>query len=331
MRLDRALEGCRSILVTSHDNPDPDAIVSALLLRKILRVRYNLDVTLGYGGVIGRADNVALVEYAKTEFLRHDRKGSGSHDCIALVDAQPGTGNHRFTVADDVRAVFDHHKIRPQTRRVPFYDIRTQLGATTSVLFQYWRALDIDVTKRYATLISYALRAETGELGREASNTDRDLYRELQALADLRLLASISQAKVGREYFAAVHNGIEGSVIYGRVLVTKLGKLAYPDVVAQSADYFLKFKDADYSFAIGSYEDRILFSVRSDKPNAHLGRLARTIVEGLGTAGGHGLSAGGQVPVDGAGDSKVAQLERRVIRRLLDQLGQTGKRPRKLL
>ena len=126
------------------------------------------------------------------------------------------------------------------------------------------------------------MRAETGEFVREASGVDRDLYRELHAAADLKVLASISQAKVGRDYFAAVHDGIERSIIYGRVIVTNLGKLVYPDVVAQSADYFLRYEDADYSFAIGRYEDRVLFSVRSDKPEARLGRLARTIVEGLG-------------------------------------------------
>lgn len=318
-------------MITSHDNPDPDAIASALVLKKLITSRYRASVTLGYGGVIGRAENSALVEYARADFRPHDRIRIGSYDTIALVDTQPGTGNHPFTSEDNVRVVFDHHRLRPETRRVAFYDVRTHIGATATMLHQYAQAIGVHLTKRYATIMTYALRTETADMGRKASEIDRDAYRELYPMTDLRALAAIGNPKVGRDYFAAVHDGIENTIVYGPVIITRLGRLVYPDIVAQTADYFLKYREAAYSFAIGRYRSALLFSIRSDDPRARMGRIARGLVVGLGTAGGHGSTAGGQVGVGGMDSVTVKRVQDRIILRFLRALGQSRQRGAKLV
>ena len=42
-------------LVLTHDNPDPDAFASALLLGRVIRTAFKQNVTLAYGGIVGRA------------------------------------------------------------------------------------------------------------------------------------------------------------------------------------------------------------------------------------------------------------------------------------
>jgi nanoRNase/pAp phosphatase (c-di-AMP/oligoRNAs hydrolase) len=218
--------------------------------------------------------------------------------------------------------------LRNQTRGTAFYDVRTHLGATTTLLYQYWKARGMRVTRRYATVMFYALRSETQDMGREASALDRETYKELYAATDLGALALIGNAKVDRSYFATVARGIEQTKLYGTLLVTELGELPYPDVVAQIAEYFLKLKEASYTAAIGVYRQNVLFSLRGDDPSARLGKVARAIVEGLGTAGGHGSSAGGQVDVQ---KKDVDHIQRTILGRLLVALGQKGKRGRKLV
>lgn len=330
-RLDRVLRDSKKILITSHDNPDPDAIASALVLKKLITSRYDSFVALGYGGVIGRAENNALVEYAKSDFRPHARMRIASFDAIALVDTQPGTGNHPFTSEDNVRLVFDHHRLRPETRRVPFHDVRTHIGATATIVYQYAQAMGIHLTRRHATILTYALRTETADMGSKASDADRETYRNLYPMTDLRALASIGNPKVGRDYFAAVHDGIENTTVYGPVIITRLGSLAYPDIVAQTADYFLKYREAAYSFAIGRYRNALLFSIRSDDTRARMGRVARDLVVGLGTAGGHGSTAGGQVDVSGLTADAVRSLQDRIVVRFLRAMGQGRQRGTKLV
>lgn len=321
----------RRVLVTSHNNPDPDAIASSLLLKLLLTRKAKSTVSLAYGGVIGRAENVALLDYTGAQFQRLSRVDLDSFDCIALVDAQPGTGNNIFDSARDIGIVFDHHRVRSQTRVVPFHDIRTPVGATTTLLYMYACAARLRITKRLATTILYALRTETSDMGREASKADRETYKLCYAAADLRALARILHAKVGRGYFEAVQKGIESSTLYGSLLVTRLGDMPYPDVAAEIAEYFLKYDRAAHTLAIGRYGGEVLFSMRAEDPKAHIGGIAHAMVGGLGSAGGHGTSAGGQIPVTGKSEDDILAVERSLVRRLLRALRIVGRRRRRLV
>ena len=53
--------GTGTCLILTHDNPDPDALAAAIGLRDLLTVETGLNLTLGYGGTIGRAENRVLV------------------------------------------------------------------------------------------------------------------------------------------------------------------------------------------------------------------------------------------------------------------------------
>ena len=50
-------------LVLTHDNPDPDALASAILLSTVLRRAFKQRATAAYGGIVGRAENRAMRTY----------------------------------------------------------------------------------------------------------------------------------------------------------------------------------------------------------------------------------------------------------------------------
>jgi nanoRNase/pAp phosphatase (c-di-AMP/oligoRNAs hydrolase) len=292
---------------------------------------FSLPVTVCYRGVIGRAENKTLVEYAGAGLVPFRRLDIGQFDTVALVDAQPGTGNHPFREAEKVRIVLDHHPLKPETRRVPFFDVREHLGATTTLLYLYVRASGVEITRRTATAMLYALRSETADLGREASAVDLRLFKELYALADLRALSKIVGAKVGKGYFEVIHRSIDNAEVYGPLIVARVGHLPYPDAAAEIAEYFLKYQEVTNAFAIGEYGGEIFMSMRSDDPGARLEETARRIIDGFGTAGGHGCSAGGQIPVCDEDRDCVADIEKAVIDRLLKEFGLENERSRKLV
>jgi len=87
---------------------------------------------------------------------------------------------------------------------VPWRDIRPELGATSTIIVEYLRALSVPLDTPLATALFYALRAETRDLGREATHAERVAYLFLFPLVDFHLLSRISQPKVPREHFAAL-------------------------------------------------------------------------------------------------------------------------------
>jgi nanoRNase/pAp phosphatase (c-di-AMP/oligoRNAs hydrolase) len=227
------------LLIASHNNPDPDSIVSAFLLKELIASISDLAVTVTYSGVIGRAENEALLNYSGVSLPLLRSLDLDRFDAIALVDTQPGTGNvdtqpgtgnNPFEDPTQVNFVFDHHRLTSETKSVAFHDVREYLGTTTTLLSLYWRAAGIALTRRYATLMFYALRSETADLGREASDVDRRLYKEIFNLTDLHAISRIVNAKVGLDYFSSVHQAIEQARVYGNLIVTSLATLPYPDV-----------------------------------------------------------------------------------------------------
>ena len=95
--LDRALAalaGRRSLLIYTHDNPDPDALAAALGLQRLAETELGVVATLTYGGIVGRAQNRAMVENLKMPLTPVERIDLGQFDTIALVDSQPETGNN---------------------------------------------------------------------------------------------------------------------------------------------------------------------------------------------------------------------------------------------
>ena len=94
-RLVRALDGAGSILIMPHNDPDPDAIAASVALGHLLVERLGVSVDIAYGGIIGRAENKALVRYLGDPLRRlptdPDMRGSAP---VALVDTQPGSGNN---------------------------------------------------------------------------------------------------------------------------------------------------------------------------------------------------------------------------------------------
>src|SRR5262245_51839217 len=83
-------------LVLTHDNPDPDALASALILTRVLRSAFRQKVTTAYGGIVGRAENREIVKSLGLR-LSHVRNLSFKrYQHFALVDTQPRSGNNQL-------------------------------------------------------------------------------------------------------------------------------------------------------------------------------------------------------------------------------------------
>jgi len=322
--LDRALAGLagrRSLLIFTHDNPDPDALAAALGLQRLAEHELNLSATLTYGGIVGRAQNRAMVENLKMPLTPVERIDLSQFDTIALVDSQPETGNNSLPHGHRIDMVIDHHPLRPGSARAAWCDIRPDLGATSTIVFEYLRQRAVPIDAPLATAFFFALRTETRDLGRESTEAERRAYLALVPLVDHNLLYRMTHPKVPRAHFAALDRALRSALVFGDLVAVNLGALGYPDLVAEIADLLLSYEGARFVLCMGQYEENPYLSLRTEADNARAGSVMRQVVGNDGAAGGHGTMAGARLFARVASEAELAVSFKEIVQRLLAALG----------
>ena len=119
-----------------------------------------------------------------------------------------------------------------------------------------------------------------------------------------------------REYFERLVATLRAARIYDHLLVSYVGAMSYPDLVAEMADLLLRLEGIRWVLCMGVHDDTLILSVRTRLVHGAAG-LIRHIVGPQGTAGGHGALAGGQIPLNGAAPGPLA---RKVVQRALYHL-----------
>ncbi len=327
----KAVKGKRAPLVLTHDNPDPDSIAAAVALAHLFERRLGMEPRVGYGGIIGRAENIALVKVLHLPVWPISQIVFDEHDLVALVDTQPSVGNHSLPprIAPDV--VIDHHPLREETLAVQFADVGGDYGATSTMLVEYLRAARIEPSPEVATALFYGIKADTRDLGRETTASDVDSYLWLFPRSEKILLARVEHPELPSQYFRLYHKAIERAKVFGTAIVTDLGEVYSPDMVAEVAERMMFLEGMKWSLAHATYRSQLYFSLRTNDRRMNAGRLIRDILEDRsGSAGGHGSMAGARLPLTGNRAQRNA-VKREIVGKFLRGFGVENERPVPLL
>jgi nanoRNase/pAp phosphatase (c-di-AMP/oligoRNAs hydrolase) len=311
------IRGEESMLIYMHDNPDPDALAAAVGLKRLVEQEAGLQATLALGGIVGRAENRAMVDVLKIPLTPIEELTPANFDVLAIVDSQPGTGNNSLPADRPVDVVIDHHPLRAESASAPWCDIRPELGATSTIVLQYLRERHVALDSSIATGLFYALRTETRDLGRESTEAERTGYLHLISLVDHQLLFRISHPKVSREHFAALDRALRSAQVFGDLVAVNLGQLSYPDLVAEIADLLLSFERARFVLCGGRFGSKVFLSLRTDASEGRAGTLIRQLIDSQGAAGGHGTMAGGRLYAPATTDAELQTAFDAVVRRFL--------------
>jgi nanoRNase/pAp phosphatase (c-di-AMP/oligoRNAs hydrolase) len=313
----KAVGGLSHMLILPHNDPDPDAIASAIALRHLLAERSNVEARIAYQGIIGRAENKALVRYLGHPLRRYKDSDLQRADAVALIDTQPGAGNNPLPLGRSPTIVFDHHPWREETAAAACADVRSDVGATSTILTEYLKATGIEPTPRLATALFYGIKTDTMGLGRGASPADAAAYFYLQPRIDVDALVEIERAQVPAEYFRSFDIALRAARVYHNVVIAYIGQMDYPDLAAEMADILLRLEGIRWAICMGAYQGELVLSVRTRGRRGGAGRLAQNMVENRGTAGGHGAMAAGHLPLAGEDPEQVAEhLSQRTLQYL---------------
>ncbi|MBW1990281.1 MAG: DHH family phosphoesterase [Deltaproteobacteria bacterium] len=307
-----------SALIVTHDFPDPDCLASAAGLTHLLTFWGVRQCVTSYGGFVGRAENRAMVKLlglSAAPILLVDFK---SFDRIMVVDAIPGGTNLSLPPGAPVDAVMDHHQRIPPEDAPYFWDVRPEMGATSTLVTTYLKKAHCPIPSKLATALFYGIKTDTGDMGTEVSSQDKECYKFLFDLMDHKLLASIEHPQRDPEFFLTLYRALTSMQVMGRVGHVFLGEMNTPDYTAEMADLFHSLQSVEWTLCSGVYKDALFFSIRC-KDDGTAGQVAAGIGEAAGgSGGGHSKIGAGKVPLKGRTPAEARDALKKSLKNLLD-------------
>jgi len=321
----------RRVIVVSHVNPDPDSLASMLGIKALLEsCQPGKPVTLTVDGMIARSENRAMVDLIPISLVPVQSVDPDSQTAVIMVDTQPYTGR-RFSEAAMPHVVIDHHETGGVLNGVLFSDIRTHLGATSTMVTGYLLEQRVVASPQLASALLYGIESETTGYPREASSLDDGALIWLFPRADKDLLAQIRNPKLPQSHFATFQNALANAFQYNDLIISWCGTVTQPDIIAEIADFFIRFDQVNWALAIGVFDDRLKLSLRAGQLNGRAGETLFTVLDGLGNAGGHDRRAGGAITLTDHTPESIENLLRTIRHRLLGQLHIDEQQGRRLL
>jgi nanoRNase/pAp phosphatase (c-di-AMP/oligoRNAs hydrolase) len=278
-----------------HDNPDPDAIASAVALARLAET-FGLEAEVCYYGEISHQENRALVNRLGYDLRRLEADAIPPYGGIALVDnSVPGVNNQLPTDAD-VDVVVDHHPTEREVRG-RYVDVRPEVGATGTLLTGYYRQFGIDPTPEVATGLLFGIHVDTRAFTREATPADFEAAASLLPHVDRDAVAQIESSSVSSDTFDTIASAIDQRVVEGTALVSCVGGISDRDTLAQAADHLLGMEGVDTTLVCGFRDGTVYLSARTRGTDIDLGATLREAFGDIGSAGGHADMAGAQIPL----------------------------------
>ncbi|WP_224337094.1 DHH family phosphoesterase [Haloprofundus halobius] len=290
----RELDG--PLAVVTHDNPDPDAIASAIALCRIAGF-VGVDADACYFGEISHQENRALVNLLDLSMRNVESPAElDPYAGIALVDhSRPGVndGLDPDTVVD---IVIDHHPPRAPVE-ARFVDLRDEVGATSTLLADYLERLGRELDRTVATALLYGIRVDTKDFTREVSQTDFEATAYLLERVDVSVLERVETPSMSADVFETIARAIRNREIRGGALASCVGEVNDRDALAQAAERLLDMEGVQVSLVYGYKDGTVYVSGRARGADVDLGETLRDALGQIGSAGGHADMAGAQLPL----------------------------------
>jgi nanoRNase/pAp phosphatase (c-di-AMP/oligoRNAs hydrolase) len=212
-------------------------------------------------------------------------------DRYIIVDGCKGNENVTDLPGEEI-AVVDHHAVaRPDD--VPFLDIRSDVGASSSIVYSYYRDLGIGVPENAATALLIGLNIDTATMTRGVASLDLEAFSALYLAANTEQVYKTIRNNIKTDDLSYYKYAIENLQIYNRFAFCYFPQGCNQNLLGIMGDFFLELAEVDF-VALVAYNDGTLnFSVRSEKKNWDASVIIKRVLKELGAGGGHMQMAGG--------------------------------------
>lgn len=278
-------------------DPDPDAIASALAVKRLLWHKVQSS-TIGIIRSIRRLNNLTMVRLLRLPLVPFPKDSLNQFNKFVLVDGQPCHNDLFRQIPYSV--VIDHHPVNPDANTpMPTYvDIREEYGSTSTILTEYLKAAAIKPSLTLSTTLLYGIKTDTRNFERHTIVEDIETFRYLFPLADHNVLRKIEISDLSLRDLKYFHKAFERKHVVKDRIFAHLDEVPTADILVEIAEFLLKIHDIFWSIVSGIFEGNLIVVVRNDGYRKDAGKIMRKAFGGIGCAGGHQAMARAEIPVD---------------------------------
>jgi len=288
------------VLIVCHDNPDPDALASAMAMKHLCE-SIGHDATIIHGGMIEHQQNQAMVKLLDLDVRRlildwEVEDLLKESDLVICVDFSHPGANNILPESCVPHIVIDHHtsEIRPAGDVIL---VRSEFAATSSLIASILMNSETELTREVATALAFGIRTDTLGFTRSFNAVDLRALSWLGAWIDWDLMRSFESPPRSQEVLAIFRQALTDATLDNGLMLAPITQMTDRDALSQVADFLLPTEDVDVVIAYGTRMGKVILSARSTNDSIHIGRILSQTFE-KGRAGGHKSLAGGQIPFD---------------------------------
>jgi len=292
-----------NVLIVCHDNPDPDALASALAIKHLCE-SIGHEPTIVHGGMIEHQQNRAMVKLLEMDVRRiildwEVEDILTDSDLVICVDFSHPGANNILPPTCVPHIVIDHHT--SDTR--PAGDVilvRSEFAATSSLVASILMNSGIEINRNVATALAFGIRTDTLGFTRSFNAVDLRALSWLGAWIDWELMRSFESPPRSQEVLSIFKQALTDATLENGLMLAPVTQMTDRDALSQVADFLLPTEGVDVVITYGVRISKIILSARSTKDSIHIGRILSNTFE-KGRAGGHKSLAGGQIPFEEIG------------------------------
>jgi nanoRNase/pAp phosphatase (c-di-AMP/oligoRNAs hydrolase) len=274
-------------------NADPDALASAMAVKRLLRYRVK-NLTIAHSNEIRRLNNLVMIDLLKIPVEKLQALKIKDYNKKIILDSQPAHLPCFEKMEYDV--VIDHHPFTPELT-APYMDVRPNYGATASIVVEYLRAAEMKPSVPLATALFYAIKVDTNNFEKKATLADAISFRYLFAVANQNLVRKIELASLRPSELPYFKTALAEMSISKRRLYVHIGRVRSPDILVIIADFLNQVHNISWVLVSGIHGERLVVIFRCDGYKKNAGKLAEKIFRSIGSAGGHREAARAEVPL----------------------------------
>ncbi|WP_302083641.1 DHH family phosphoesterase [Salinibaculum rarum] len=303
----KALATFDEVTILTHPTPDPDAMAAAMAVQH-LATYTNTDTTIQYPGEIRHQENRAFRTVLDLSAEQIESVADLSSDNVILVDHNSPRGFQGANAVEPV-AIIDHHP--GDGTEDAFTDIRTDYGATASILTEYFHALDFEpitqpqetvgddkiLPREVTTGLMHGILTDTGNFTRGCTDAEFNLSKYLYSGIDADLLDRVVNPPISAETLEIVSQAVTDRDVDGPYAISDVGTVSNIDALSQAADKLLQLEGISAVIVMGDNDETLHLSARSRDDRIHMGNVIENVLEDIPQSGGggHARMGGGQV------------------------------------
>ena len=296
-------------------NADPDAIASAMAIKRLLWRRV-ANVTISNINVIKRPDNITLIRLLGVNLVQVKDIVKERFTRVVLVDSQPD--HNEIFLSFQIDVIIDHH---PETVvHASFLDIRSKYGATATIMTEYLRAAKIKPSKKLAAGLFYAIKTDTDNFVRQTLIEDIRAFQFLYRHANLNIVNKVERSELRPDFLKYFEIALANKRIRKGRVFSLIGSVVNPDVCVLLADFFLKVSSVDWSIIAGLYDNKLVVIFRNDGLRKDAGKVAKESFGHLGSAGGHKSAARAEIPLEMLKNEVSYENDKKLLRWIISRV-----------